>query len=298
MISSTLSGKQGEIAYDTGTTGLSLSDMSVAHDAVVAVTDGTSPNPIVVSSSTNTVTGIADGLTLNLLSASPQAVNVSVAQDTSTILSDVHSFVDAVNQTLTQIDTLTSYDPTTNTKGDLLGDYTVEEVRDSLVNQINRTISGSGVSFTNLTQLGITVDTSSISTGDNKLQFTVDDSKFTQALQQDPDSVQKLFTLVTTDSSGKAVNQGIAAQLNDVLTTMTQSPDGLLGAESQTLQNRLDMLNSQATEMQALLSSKQAQLYNQFNAMEQALAQLQSQQSALSSLTDMASAASSTSSTS
>jgi flagellar hook-associated protein 2 len=279
VISSTQSGKQGEIAYDTGTTGLSLGDMTRAHDAVVAMTDGSSPNPILISSGTNSVTGVVDGLTLNLTATSSQPVSVAVAQDTDSIVQSVQSFVDAFNKTVSQIADLTKYNSDTQQKGVLLGDYAVRTVSDKLYDEVNRVLRGSGLKYTSLSQIGIKIGTNA--------NLTLDEEKLTAALQDDPDAVRLLFALTTKDSEGKTVNQGIGVHMKDVLTNMTQSTGGLFDSENKMLQDKVDLFNRRATDMQALLDQKQARLYAQFQAMESALAQLQNQQAALASLSSL-----------
>ena len=56
--------------------------------------------------------------------------------------------------------------------------------------------------------------------------------------------------------------------------------------------------NTRISDMETLLAAKKTMLQNQFNYMEQTLAQLQSQSSALASLTNLSNSSSSTSSSS
>jgi flagellar capping protein FliD len=63
--------------------------------------------------------------------------------------------------------------------------------------------------------------------------------------------------------------------------------DGTLTREYDKLQNRVDLLQEQASDMEDLLAKKEARLYKQFQSMETALANLQTQQSALSALSSL-----------
>ncbi|HOB73607.1 MAG TPA: flagellar filament capping protein FliD [Phycisphaerae bacterium] len=276
VISSNLSGKQGEIAYSTGTTGLSLGTMTVARDAVVAVTDGNTLNPIVISSSTNSVSGVIDGLTLNLTAVSSRPVSVTVEQDLEAIIADVKTFVNAFNDTIDRIGELTKYVPETQEKGILLGDHTVRRLRDQLYNEVTRVVRADGLKYKSLSQLGV-----SISSG---ARLTLDEDKLRKVLETDAAAVQKFFTLVTKDSNDKPVNQGIAVHLRQTLEDITSSSTGLLTMQTNALQERVDLYTKRVSDLQALLDKKEARLYAQFQAMEASLAKLQSQQSALSAL--------------
>lgn len=282
VVSSGLSGRLGEIAYSTGSTGLSLATMTMARDAVVAVDDGSSPNPIIVSSSSNSVSGIIDGLTLNLTAASTRPVTVTVEEDLDKVVADISTFVKAFNETMDRIDELTKYIPETGERGLLLGDHTVQRVSSQLYSEVTRMVKGDGLKFKSLSQIGITIGTGA--------RLTLDEEKFRAAFKEDPAAVEKLFTLVTKGSDDKPVNQGIAVHLRQALEDITGSSSGLISMQNNALQQRVDLYNKRATDLQALLDKKEARLYAQFQAMENSLARLQTQQAALAALSSQMSA--------
>ena len=81
-------------------------------------------NGLAVSSASNTVTDVIDGVTLNLLSATSSAITIDVKTDTDTIVADVQAFVDKYNAYATLFKDLTKYDATTGSAGVLQGDST------------------------------------------------------------------------------------------------------------------------------------------------------------------------------
>ena len=123
-----------QLAYDptaTAGTGKNLTQTIAAQDAV-AVIDG-----LTVTNATNTVSGAIQGVTLNLLQASPGVTStVNVAADTSSVTNALQSFVSSYNKLVDQIQTLSSYDSTTQQAGPLLGDPTLLAVSTQLSNII------------------------------------------------------------------------------------------------------------------------------------------------------------------
>ena len=134
--------------------------------------------------------------------------------------------------------------------------------------------------------VGLTISSASIENPGPRLNF--DEEKFREAFENDPDAVKALFTRVTTDDEDNVVKVGLAARLEDTLKGLTTTADGLLSSQDDRLQSKIDMYNRRANDLQKLLDMKEARLYAQFQAMEQALAGLQAQQSALSALASLA----------
>jgi flagellar hook-associated protein 2 len=90
-------------------------------------------NGLSVSSSSNTVTDVIDGVTLNLLSTTSSAITIDVKTDTDAVVADVQAFVDKYNAYASLFKDLTKYDATTGTAGRASGrfDRTVGHVTNS-----------------------------------------------------------------------------------------------------------------------------------------------------------------------
>jgi flagellar hook-associated protein 2 len=274
VLTSSTSGLRGELAYSTGSTGLSLRTLTQARDAVLVVGGGDSADPIVVTSSSNTITDVVEGVTLNLLGTSNSPVTVQVDRDIESVVTDIGTFVKTFNDAMDRIAELTKFIPETETKGILLGDSTVQRIQSRLYAQVNRALGGDAA-LQRLSQIGVTLD---------KARLKFDSQKFRDTFADNEDAVKELFTLVTQDSEGKPVKQGIAARLSDELDNIVNASTGLIGRKNETLQDRVDLYNRRATDMQELLDLKEARLYAKFQAMETALARLQAQQASLGAL--------------
>ena len=162
-------------------------------------------------------------------------------------------------------------------KGILQNDPTLEGILSDFRSSMTGMVSSLSSS---LSQIGITTTTDFTDGG--KLQ--INQTKFNQAVEQNPDLVQSLFTSTdgiatrmknTMDKyvSGSAVNRGILLNLAGSSTYSDDTMDRLI----KNYQSNLSDLNTQ-------LSNEENRYYSEFTAMETALGQMNSQFSSLSSM--------------
>lgn len=273
--------------------------MSSGHDAAINL-DGTD---LTESSNNFTISGV----TYNL--ASTGSTTVSVAADVNTIVSNVQSFVNAYNTMLTSLNTEVSqpvysnYLPltddqksqmkdsditawTTKAKSGLLhNDSILQDAINNMRNNISDPISGLTGTYNSTASIGIT-------TGDYTENgiLHLDTDKLKAALQADPAIVNKIFG--TTGSSGNTNSQGIAVRLNNSLNNTVSQIQTVAGITPDTTTDTSSNLaiqikdyTSRLTAMSTQLQDLQTRYYNEFDAMESALQQLNSQSSFISSLT-------------
>ncbi|MHB1707246.1 MAG: flagellar filament capping protein FliD, partial [Acidithiobacillus sp.] len=128
-------GSLGTLSYSSGVSGgMSLSQ--AAQNAAASI------NGLAISSSTNTLSGAIPGVSLNLLQASG-AATIQVAASNTAFVGAVQSFTTAFNKTMTTINQLTAWNPSTQQGGPLLGDASVQNLRTQLLNLISG--QGAGV---------------------------------------------------------------------------------------------------------------------------------------------------------
>ena len=295
VLASKVTGKQGEIAYSSDVPGLSLDTLSKASDATVVLGDPGSPNAVVITSSSNTLTDIVPGMTLELHGVSDQPVTITVDRDVETVVTNVTTFVDAFNTAMEQIDELTRYNAETEQKGILLGDNTIRQIQSQLFNAVTAAVGGEDTTYKRLSQLGIMVDSSSGSARLTMNRTMTDgtnvdgEARLREALLEDPEGVQELFTRMDISEDNEPVSVGLALLIEDALESITTSAGGLLALQNDRLESQVSQFEDRAEQLQILLDKKEARLYAQFQAMESALAGMQSQQSSLASLASMAS---------
>jgi flagellar hook-associated protein 2 len=258
LLSST-SGASGEISIGNNTSGQTFTEAIQGKDAAINV-DG-----INLTTGSNTVTGVLPGVTLNLLSASPNTpIQLGVAPDTAQASAAVQSFVSAYNTAIQVVNAQFVYDPTTNFSQPLGSDPTLALVQQQLYSAISTTTPGQNNGIDSLSKLGITVG--------NDGTLTVDSAKLNNAIQAQPQDVQNFFQNTTS---------GFASQFNTTLTSMTDPTSGGLQVELNTIHNSVNDLTKQINDFEDRMAVVQQTLLTQYSHIN---ATLQSMPSALSSV--------------
>lgn len=266
-LSSSVSGRAGELTLDTVGIDFGFSMLSKPVDAVVTIGDDTAGTSLLVSSSTNTLDDVLEDVTLNLLSTSDEAVTVSVAQDIDGIVESIKTFVSSFNDVIGTIDKDTSFNPDTLQRGVLLGDGTIGTVRSRLTSVILRRFEGVPDSVSRLFSVGLRLGSG------NRLEF--DEDKFREVYETSPQLVEELFMAKET---------GFGATIESVLKGMTRDFDGLIDRKNELFTNQQKLLNNRIDSLEILLDAKRARLEAQFLGLEISLASLQGQQNSLLSL--------------
>jgi flagellar hook-associated protein 2 len=277
-ITVTQSGGDGGLAslvYDPAhPTTTKLTQTQAATDANFTI------NGFAATSASNQVTAAIDGVTVNLLK--PTAVGVpttlTVGTDSDGAKTSIGTFVTALNGLITSIQTLTSYDPTTQTAGPLLGNATLQSFQNQLQKILDQVQTGN---------TGAAVSLASIGIGANP-QGTFDTNSATLG-----NTLTANLASVTSFFGGPT---GIATQLNTLITQYTQA-GGLLDSINQGLQSSLSDVASQQTALNARLATYSATLTKEYNAMDTAVALLKQTQTYLTAQFNANSGSTSSSST-
>lgn len=266
-LTSTVTGRRGELVVDAEGLDFGFGTLSQASDAVIMI--GSGANSKLITSSNNTLE--LGGVTLDLQSVSDEEVTISVSQDIDAIVEDIKKFTDLYNDVQGAIDDVTRFNPDTFVRGTLQGDRTVGQIRTRLHRTILSRFDGLDESFSRLFSVGLRIG------ANNRLEFN--EEKFREAYTDSPQDVEALFGTEET---------GFAAVLDDVLDELTREFDGVIARRGNLLDNQQELLNDRIENLNLLLDAKRSQLEAQFLAMEKALAVLQGQQNALGTLAQLA----------
>jgi flagellar hook-associated protein 2 len=287
------SGKAGQVVFDAGTTGLATSNLVDAQDAAVFVGGTGTGKPLLVSSSTNQVANVIQGVTLNLVSASSTPVELSVTGDPAALVTSLSSFVSSFNDLTTGIASQTTFNTSSNQAGLLLGNSVATQITTDLFGSLNGVYAAGGKVKT-LSDIGITV-------GSND-QLAFDQNKFEEAFAEDPTAVQKLFSATTTttaaNGSTTTVNQGLAYGINAQLTLLDDPIDGVVTDAISELTAESHGFTTQIKQLNAVLAEKQSALQTEFANMETVLANLKSQSASLGAISTVSTTDSSSSNSS
>ena len=208
---------------------------------------------LVVSSSTNTFTGVLPGTSFTV-SQLETGVTVTAAVDPKALADKVDKMVAAANSALADITRLTAYDSTTRKASALTGDHTVRELQQKLLGNVSGEVGSAG--SPGAAGLGL----------DRFGHLTFDREKFLALQASDPAKAQELV-------------QGVADRLAAVADGATDSEGGTLTLAAQGRSATVKDLGRRIDEWDTRLTVRKAALSRQFSAMETALSGLKSQSS-------------------
>jgi flagellar hook-associated protein 2 len=287
------SGLAGRTVIDSGTTNLGIYNLVQAQNAAVFLGSAGAAKPLLITSGSNQITGIIQGVTISLEGTSSSPVQLNVATDPSNIVTQLNSFVSTFNQLVSGLNTLTSFDTTTNTPGILLGDSTTQQIQQNMYDMLN-TVVNTGSQYKTLADIGLTV-------GDGAT-LTFDQDTFNAAFAANPGAVEQLFSqtqnVLNADGSTTVKKLGVGYAIDNAMTNLVDPVSGTITLESNSLTQEVSDFQDQITSLDAILANKKAVLQEQFANMEEVLSNLQSQQSALNSFTGITPTTSSSSSSS
>jgi flagellar hook-associated protein 2 len=250
-------GAPGDITVSGNTTGLAFTKAVTGTNAALIV-DG-----VPISSSTNTLTGVINGVTLNLASASPGTpVSLTISPDTTQAAKAVNEFVTAYNTTINDINKQFTVAADGSGGGPLEADGSLRDSQQALLSAIAYSVTGNSGAV-NLSSIGVALN--------NDGTLSVNSGKLSTALASNFSGVQSFF---------QSSSNGFAGNLSTALTQLTDTSSGTLGLDAQSISQSSRALGQQISDLQAALSTKQQNLtlvYAQVNTTLQELPLLQSQ---------------------
>ena len=260
-ITVTQSGGDGGLAsltYDPANGVTHLTQTQAATDANFSI------NGFAATSASNQLSSVISGVTINLLSTTAAATptTVTVGNDITGAQTSIGTFVTALNGLITSIQSLTSYNPSTQSAGPLLGNATLQSFQNQLQKILDRVTSGNTATGTSLASLGISASP----------QGTYDTNSTTLG-----NALTGSLASVTGFFGGP---NGIATQLNTLIGQYTQA-GGLLDSIHQGLQSSLTDVANQQTALNKRLAIYSATLTAEYNAMDAAVALLKQTQTYL-----------------
>ena len=229
-----------------------MTESVAAQDALVRI-DG-----LDVMSATNSIAGAIEGVTIDLQESNVGATeNLLIENDVATAKELVTNFVDAYNEVMTTIDTLTAFNAETESAAPLIGDATIRGIRDQVRRELSIPVKDLNAPFSVLTDVGVEVQL------DGKL--SVNEAKLDAAISDEFVKFGQLFS--TSD--------GFATRLYDLADGFLSS-DGILESRTQGLTEKIEGFTDDRAALNERLASLETRLLRQFNALDSLLAQLSS----------------------
>ncbi len=227
---------------DAVTTGVDTFQAAQDSEVVLGVTDaGAGTIGITINRSSNTLTDVVAGLTLNLQAVdTTNPVTISVTQDNGAVKEAITNFVKGYNEIMTFVKERTFYNPETKERGIFVGESFARNVLDRVRESVFSKISGL-TTYTGVSQIGFETQTAD---GTIKLNEATLDS----ALSTNFSAVRDLFVRNATTGT------------NGIAQLVVEAIDGLDDIETGSLTRRQNALTKQVNEFTNQISLKEGAL--------------------------------------
>jgi flagellar hook-associated protein 2 len=250
--------------YGTANTG-NYTQEAAARDAAFSVSGVNFTSP------SNTVSSAMNGVTLTLLGVSPTSgtppvatpATLSIANDTTTISSNIQSFVTAYNTLQSTLVQLGGFDSSSDTAGPMMGDAGLEGIQSQVQQALYSIVDTGSSTYNTLASIGITTNSDG--------SLSLNSGTLSAALNSNFSAVSQLFSS----------SSGVAAALNTDISEAL-GPSGSITTEGQTLTAQENSLTQQSQKLQTQMAALSASMTQQYSALNALLSSLQSTSSYLS----------------
>ena len=245
------------LSYDTASKVMTQNQTAANAAATV--------NGLAVTSSTNTLTNIVDGLTLNLAAVTTGAVNIDVATDKDSLKKTLTDFAAAYSAVVTLIGTDTKYDAASKTGGVLQGDSSAVGLQRQL-RMLAGSVSGASTTFGHLSDTGLQLQRDG--------SMTVDATKLDNALA----NLSELKKVFANSNFSDPTQDGFGKRFR-VMTGAMLGIDGSLTTRTDGLAKQLQRNQTDQDNMNVRLTGIEARMRAQYTALDATMAQLNSSSS-------------------
>ncbi len=264
-------------ADDTGeastftTSGLNLDfdEIQTGQDAQITIGSGGNNGNgngggggLVITRSSNTVTDLIAGVSIDLHQVSTDPVTVTVARDTAVTAEKVGELITAINAAITALQDYTRYDTSTETAGVLAADSNARQVLFDLRSALSGIANPDATEFATGMSIGIEL------TRDGTVSF--DAAKLQEALDANYDEVAHLLTAAGVDGTG------IMGSLDSYVDSL-EGADGKIARARNLWEAQIAIIDDRIEVLEDRIDRREARLIRQFAGLETAMATLSSQ---------------------
>ena len=227
----------------------------------------------------NALTDVVPGLTLNLKGLTTSAASINLMRDNTPIKDKITALVSSYNDAVSIFKEVTDPKSTLPTYGaTLVGDSTVRAIKQQLRGMFTGSSSTPGTSVNALWQLGISLDQSGV--------MSVDATKLDTALTNNYDDVVKTFTGNKNGISALSTeNAGIAGDAFKKLTKMLGNTGALL-TQSESANTQNTKYKDDLTKLQTRLDAMLKRYQTQFSKMDSIVGGVNTQKTSLKATFD------------
>ncbi|MCW5657895.1 MAG: flagellar filament capping protein FliD [Burkholderiaceae bacterium] len=244
------------LAYDPSVGVLTMAKALAAANASALI------NGVPVSSTSNTLSNIVDGMTLTLKQQTASAIEVTTAPDKDAIKKKIEAFVTAYNDLNKELAAQTKYDAASKTAGTLQGDSAAVSLRAALRATLRGNSSASTM-FTRLADIGFDVKQDG--------SITLDNAKLDNGLA----NLGELKKLFSSSDTVVPANNGFATLFRQQADAAI-GVDGSIASRSEGLRERISRNEKRQAELEVRVALAEARLRKQYTSLDAQMGQLQS----------------------
>ena len=255
---------------------------------------------ITLSRPSNDIDDVVPHITLHVHEKTEKTAAVKIEPDTESAKDAIITFVGKYNQTIAEINILTTNKPEVISELDYLSKDEQEEAKEKLgmfqsenslrtgKTNLMQIVSGNykfldSAQITMLSQIGVSTNASGGTRGGyNPSQMRgyleVDEKKLDQSLASNLNDIKNIFGY---DSDGDLIiDDGIGLKLDKQLSAWVQS-GGIINTKNQAIDSKIKATNTKITKLQTQLDRKEAELKMKYANMQGTLGGLESQQNSI-----------------
>jgi flagellar hook-associated protein 2 len=230
--------------------------------ALAAANASASLNGLPISSASNTLSEVLDGITLTLGKVTTAPVLVNAKQDDASIRKALDTFTTAYNDLNKLVVEQTKYDAGSKTAGVLQGDSAALSMR-AQMRALLGTSSGASTMFTRLAEVGFDVQSDG--------SIKINESKLANGLA----NLGEMKKLFANNDIVVPANNGIATRLR-TMADQVLGVDGTISNRSEGLRKRIDLNQGRQDMLNDRIAMVEKRLRAQYTALDKQMAQLTS----------------------
>ncbi len=258
-------GTASDVTVVTNDTDLTISTLQASQDAAFTV------DTLSITSQSNTVTDVIDGVTLNLLSAdAAKTVNVTIARDAGSVRAKVQAILDAYNEVAGYISDNNRFNSDTKIAEPLFGEPISRSISEDIKRVMMQEVTGLSSSMNRLVHAGVSIDING--------KFSIDSTIFDNALSTDFANLRDLFVEDST------AYKGFAGLIQDIADEITDFSDGRVTKKQEGIASSIDTIDTTIRNKELQLAAYESRIRAEFTALELLLAGMKQQSNFLTAL--------------
>ena len=237
-------------------------------------------NGAVVERSSNTaLTDVVEGVTLNLYDVGTS--ELTIASDVEGVKTAIQSFVDAYNAVSDILEKQGNYDTTDASNpvpGLLQNDYMIRDLSSQLRRVATQapssyTSANASYEYNGLSGIMNSLQSIGIWTAGKENQLSiVDPTRLDSLLDQEPEKVENLFRGIQSSTGTRS--DGIALNLYNFSRSYSSDLDGWIDYRVEQIDDEIKRYDDEIDRMISAMEIKENMLWTQFNAMDEAIGEM------------------------